>query len=329
MLHQFPRIIGIGSNRLPAGYISQRLNAPIRIMKIAFVLGAGASRTFGYPIGVELRSQILNQLRRRNGILWSALRDAGNNDDEIEEFRADFYHSGYETIDAFLSGQRSNLTVRRVGKQAIVKMITVCEKDDALFDLAPRHWYYELVRFLREKREFVDREKIGFFTFNYDLSLDYFLYRSLKAGGGFSESTLLDFLRGNIVHVHGSAGSLHWQKRGENVREYGKSVSPDELPRLANDIITTHESSELGKEESERLASAETIVFLGFGFAESNLGKLNYSSLVSRDSRTIIASTFGDPALKERLTADKKIAVRDMDAYGVIEELLRKLAVSK
>jgi hypothetical protein len=111
---------------------------------------------------------------------------------------------------------------------------------------------------------------IAFISFNYDRSLEQFLYAWLS-GLGIGEDGALEVLsRMKIFHPYGTLGPLPWQGI-DGHRPFGQIQN---LYGAASSIRTFTEQLE----ESEQLAQlrsvvlhAQRIVFLGFGFHRQNM----------------------------------------------------------
>lgn len=144
-----------------------------------FVLGAGTSRPFNYPIGSELKVELcdVNSLQ-----IAKLLTDTDGNQQEVEQrinkFKEHFRKSGLDSIDLFL---KRNPNFTTLGKQLIAYVLLPKEKEDFLFDLnSEKNWYrFLLTNTLDSTFENIDQHKIHFITFNYDRSLEHYLFTSL------------------------------------------------------------------------------------------------------------------------------------------------------
>jgi hypothetical protein len=143
-----------------------------------FILGAGASKPYGYPTAAELREFIIiNFCNEYRSLLEKASVDAQT----ITRFLHDaqifvdaFNDSSIESIDQFLS---INPSFTSIGKKVITLSILYKEKMSALnegmgLSNASKSWYRLLFKHmtsgLKEPSDFVKfpENKVAFITFN-------------------------------------------------------------------------------------------------------------------------------------------------------------------
>jgi hypothetical protein len=241
--------------------------------RTVLILGAGASADFGYPMGSELREMLINQLFITDGDGTPAvrmLRRLDFSDEIIKEFREALWKSGTNSVDEFLEHRTAFISV---GKAAIAEALIKFENSDNLF--APRPtWYQSLFKHTNSRFEEFGDNALLIITFNYDRSLEEYLYQALLNKYGKSEAETADALQKiPIVHVHGSLGYLPWQASGG--RRYAVTEDHEQIRLAADSIKIVHE--EPGPEfqqAKELLRQADKIVILGFGYHESNLDRL-------------------------------------------------------
>ena len=124
--------------------------------------------------------------------------------------------------------------------------------------------------------------KLSFVTFNYDRSLEHFLYESLvNSFSNVDSSALIDQLNAfPIIHVFGQIAPLPWQDQGNLPLplKYGTSVSEiNIIDRLRKNIRTIYDerTDESFNEQLEKaqylIYNAQRVFFLGFGYAKENL----------------------------------------------------------
>jgi hypothetical protein len=124
---------------------------------------------------------------------------------------------------------------------------------------------------------------LAFVTFNYDRTVEHFLFTSLKNSYGRSEAecqAALDAIP--IIHLHGRLGYLPWQK-GEG-RAFRPDVNPEMLRIASSGIKIIHEDISDGRDKDYERAKAllqksEQVLFLGFGFNEANISRLEIPKL--------------------------------------------------
>ena len=156
---------------------------------------------------------------------------------------------------------------------------------------------------LSAKWEDVRENKLSIITFNYDRTLEHFLFTSLKHSYNKSDDEIAQaFSNIPIIHVHGWLGELPWQgaigkaytpifSEFETIRKNPKST---EARSVAKDIslsamwssvqinIVSEEAQpqiEDFTKAHELLKQAERIYFLGFGYHPTNLERLGLLNL--------------------------------------------------
>jgi hypothetical protein len=242
-----------------------------------FVLGAGASMGFGYPSGSQLKQDIINLIRNGNTDKYRSLRQLVSKDEDITNFRDALFKSGRTSVDAFLE-HRSDFM--QIGKRAIALALLDYEKPELLFaaeNKSEKNWYEYL--FGRMNSSFADfpNNKISFVTFNYDRSLEHYLFEALKNSYGKPEEEVAAVLKQiPIIHVHGKLGNLPWQ--GPNCRWYEPTFDVNDVINAANGIRIISESTDVQTNFApaiQALQQATRVFFLGFGYHSENLARLS------------------------------------------------------
>jgi hypothetical protein len=206
-----------------------------------FVLGAGASQSFNFPIGIQLCEQVITSLYG-NGA--ERLRDLTGFDlTAIETFRDELLFSGSNSVDAFLEN----------------------------------------------RAEFLDREleKIP------------------------------------IVHLHGRLGFLPWQV-GQETRPYDPTMNEAVLKACIKNIKVVHEDTAERdtefKQAKKLLFEAERIYFLGFGFGQTNVQRLDLANLPTKKALIGSAFRWSETEMNNvrRLTAWKIQLISNDDCYRFV-----------
>jgi hypothetical protein len=247
-----------------------------------FVLGAGASAPYGYPIGSELRDDIclnfksdMNALRERSGNDYGALKEPMQ---AAADFIECFQKSRIRSIDRWLN---LNGKYRDIGKLAIVNTILkrehptriIFEGKDKSLD-----WFSVLFNEMMVgvvKPEHFAYHKVGFITFNYDRVFENLLFESFR--NAFSNVPLEEISRIlstiPIIHVYGCIDDPPWK---EGKYRYGDSYTLPHLDeaririKTVGESIATYGHMDLGKGDL-LLRSPRRILFLGFGYDSQNL----------------------------------------------------------
>jgi hypothetical protein len=240
-----------------------------------FVLGAGASAPFQYPLGSELVRRVL----RFNG-------DAvlGVTKEQARPFKDALYRSGAYSVDAFLE---RNLQYVDIGRLIIAHELVKCEQYSNLWmdfwgpELVPvDNWYKFLFsRIVRDVPfEKVSEWPVKFITFNYDRSLEHFLFEATKNLYAKTDAEVAAALEPiEVIHVHGHLGLLPWQKGAAPKRPYDTEHRNGQAVMAANQIKILHEADESSPEfERARqvLSVADQIYVLGFGYHPTNIRRL-------------------------------------------------------
>ena len=132
------------------------------------ILGAGASKPYGYPLGEELLAGITGGAFN----LMPDLRSLGIDQDIIEDFQKSLAESGVGSIDVYLARVARHL---QVGKIALAHQMLHHDSRALNFHL---NWLGYIWRLLIEDvtdpRE-LNNNKLSIVTFNYDTSVPHFL----------------------------------------------------------------------------------------------------------------------------------------------------------
>lgn len=250
--------------------------------KTVFILGAGASTSYGFPLGKQLIREIYEIIRTtkhrdKTNNLVSLLGPLKNTN--VNEFADALFHAAPASIDTFLA-QRNEFD--NIGKLMIAYVLMQYEYHANLFSYDIKEdWYRYLWHQLYRDfdLEYGFNSKIGFVTFNYDRSLDFFFYKVLMES---FYSKNIDRLSSSISHfipikhIYGSLGCLPYQTGFQ--REYANSfTSLGGIREIASQLRTYHERQEEGHYIDllyNQLDDCNRVFFLGFGYHEINLNIL-------------------------------------------------------
>lgn len=245
-----------------------------------FVLGAGASHPYGFPLGERLVSNMIINLHDDHQIGY--LVKYGFEDGLIRKFGEKLKGSNLKSIDAFLEHQNNDFKV--FGKVAIAQELTKYTAYDTIN--GSDDWYKEIWNSMYTAPELVAQNKISFISFNYDLSLEHYLYQSIASTFDLTEEQSSQiFSSFNIVHLHGKLSVEPWDKSYKPKIDIvqaaeGIKIISDEIVD-DKDFVKAH----------QLLAKAKRIYFLGFGYHRVNVERLKVKEL-SLD-QTIEGSGFG------------------------------------
>lgn len=237
----------------------------------AFILGAGASWPYGYPLGRKLFDNIVaksTELAQQDG---PALRPFPFK--EHKHFWKQISGAQSKSIDAFLRG---NSHVRELGKWHIASQLIACESpEDVIRPKRGDDWLsYLLNDIVCETGGLEDLlgSDIKFITFNYDRSLEQYLCSFVSNHLAKDDAEIRDVLKHlDILHIHGSLGPLLVQSPTSG-REYWPN--PAAVEKAANSIrIVSEAAKDDPQVERARdlIRCAKKVVFLGFGYGRENL----------------------------------------------------------
>lgn len=291
------------------------------------ILGAGASAPYKFPVGSELLATICTDVANEGKHLCRQLVElAGRQVDELNAFSQALQLSGQQSVDTFLEKRPEFLGV---GKEAISCALVPRECDPKTLFRLPDSWYRHLFNKMdvRSLEEF-KANKINFITFNYDRSLEHFLFTTLKNSYNQSDEDTAKALQAiSIVHVYGQLGKHPCIDR--EGRPYGKALADkDDLSRCAGEIKLFPEkevSVDMFSPAHTLLEKAERVAFLGFGYNRTNLERLQLNRM-SEAVKSFLGTSLGlfkheKAAIIETI---EELSKRPIDLYNVdILEFLR------
>jgi hypothetical protein len=188
--------------------------------KTVFVVGAGASLPYGYPLGDDLVEMIIQKCQ-------CFIKNIGAGE-RLPQYKQlldlIILHEPF-SIDSFLA-HHCNPELQQLGKELIVECILECENIKQLEkgkqvkkfkpnnfyndeDFISANWYRFLTNALMTNRESLEDENkelpFRIITFNYDVSLEYYLISRLqKAPLLKNKPVIFKKLKESIIHVYGS-----------------------------------------------------------------------------------------------------------------------------
>lgn len=235
------------------------------------ILGAGASSDYNFPLGQGLRDLVCGL---KGGATVEIIQDAGYTLTLINEFIDTLRKSGFSSVDWFLEERPEYIGI---GKAAIAASLIPFENSDRLFPPhAPQnHWYELLLNVLDRPLGKFETNNLSIITFNYDRSLEHYLFTALTTRYRSSERAAEVMSKFSIVHVHGSLGGL--LPLEETGRFYEPTLNPETIKLATEKIVIVGEASgETNEFERARsfLQDAKRIVFLGFGYHPESIERL-------------------------------------------------------
>ena len=276
--------------------------------KLTLIVGAGASKELGLPVGSELKQKIASLLDIRFDFnvqksgdyqITSALEVAVREPDGRRDINPHL-HAAWRirdampqaiSIDNFIDNHQGDGKIELCGKLAIVKSILDAEKRSKIY-VDPSNnrnginyantemcWLNPFTRLLTESCRVDQLEErlgsIAFVIFNYDRCIEHYLYHALQNYYKISETKVAQLLNAvKFYHPYGSVGALPWQGQ-ENVAAFGGELRADSLLENARQIKTFTEGTDPSSSEiceiREAVATSSNLLFLGFAFHKLNM----------------------------------------------------------
>jgi hypothetical protein len=250
----------------------QQLVTGTQMGDTVLVLGAGASRHLGYPLGGDLVEAIRRNTASERQASFRQLCEMGFSQRGIQEFHVQLVASNPSSIDDFLSRADADVGL---GRAAIAQALIKCEHPDKLFS-AKNNWYWQLAYYVRESL-IINQHPPAIVTFNYDRSVDKFIHDVIRNWRPNQFACYRKIFK--ILHVHGRLGYLDTDGVEDYVRPYGGSgVTPEHILRSSEGIRVMPElEDDYGFEmlcSRQIIARAQKVLFVGFGYHQQNLLRL-------------------------------------------------------
>lgn len=290
---------------------------------------------YGFPSGDQLKERIISMLEsfpKHAGPgtqLEILMHESGIEHGHIEEFRDELAGAHHITIDRFLQNRPD---FARVGKLAIAATLIPFERDSIIPMLKPwktrpearsrvaEGWYKYFAEQLDLSSTNWGRGLLTIITYNYDRSLEHYLFTILKSTCDKSaEECWKIFKEIPIIHIHGELGP--YDPLGNGL-EYGSPVDLNTARQAAKNIRIMHEEKNENptKQAKEAIQESNLVCFLGFGYHRENLAPLPVKSGVT--GRTVIgtALNFTKPEQKRLNLADYLDDIRDCSILHLLRQ---------
>jgi len=266
----------------------------MKLDDVIFILGAGASLPYGYPTARGLRRDIVNKYEQ-------VLRDTSEfvkyDEEDLEDVIADtktlvdqFESSNTESIDLFLT-RTENKDFVTLGTQLIWRFIVWYELDLGKSNakiVQEEDWYFEFFNQLTAsvtKKELLKEIeiKIPFITFNYDRSLENYLFESFRNSFSLNFAQTADVMDKVFAfyHVYGKIMNLHWENSEPKTKFKSTSTLHNLIYANSNIKLIYNEREKIPVHIQDLVKKAKRIFILGFGFADVNLNVLNLKEILA------------------------------------------------
>jgi hypothetical protein len=310
---------------------------------VVFVIGAGASREYEFPLGDDLKNEIAKKVRFRFSNGYGSGKDEGDQEllAQIRSHAPDRDIQNIYTKEANVLAAAINVSISidealhyvgkskhavDVGKIAIIQSILFAESRSSL-GIDPQSgrpknagsqegWILQMLSMALagSQRENLDEafSKITFINFNYDRALEHHLYWSLQEMASATPDQAASIVNSlNIIRPYGTIGPLVFP--GDTARGgVGFGTGHVDLFSLIGRIRTYTETDALHDTEAMRnaLKRARMVLFLGFGYHSSNVDILAIDQtareMTARNGVTEVIGTFiGVHPANEKVIRDR------------------------
>jgi hypothetical protein len=213
-----------------------------------------------------------------------------------DRFRLDFRRSGMSSIDQFLE---HNPEWMEHGKFAIARVLVPIQDQHLYGGNAASHWHGWVFEQLLRQADRLDDEQVSFVTFNYDRLLHCGLYSMAKYGLNKGDEEIQRILQKfPIHHVYGFLNVEYFNHVDRVPPAPGELSEPAQQDRIAFAARSIQVVPE-GRNDASRyekcrslLASADIVIFVGFGFDRVNLDRIGALGIATQRTM-VLANCFG------------------------------------
>jgi hypothetical protein len=242
---------------------------------------------------------------------------------ELRAFRDDLRQSGVGSVDAFLEYRPEFI---HLGKTAIAEALIPFEDEEKLFS-SKNNWMGYLLEKLNAPLDKFDKNRLSVITFNYDRSVEWYLFKALRARYGLNPQRAQELLHHvPIIHVHGILGGLPWEQNG---REYIPRPERNGVYLARERIKIIHEEIKKDPEfehARQAMINAHRIIYLGFGYHPVNVQRIA-TYFTGRRVTHVFGSAFGltkieQASVLKRLSHQCTFGNADWDVLRTLRELV-------
>lgn len=270
--------------------------------KTTFILGAGSNCSMKFPLGNQLYNQAINEILIDSGSalrrILQVLKDEEFIEEDFVEFAKQLKKSDRKSIDEFTYHHPE---FEQIAKIILMYFISIRENDFDLFNQEEPHWY----RYIWDIINTIDFEDfpakdIGFITFNYDRSLEQYLYTVIYYTYGSRYNLDSKRIRNQICnkipihHVYGKIDNLKFANENNyldyeevnsiNNKDQGIFKTADKLIKIYRDrinniklIYTDRNNIDSNIDQiKDLIIDSSQLIFIGFAFNELNMEILGF-----------------------------------------------------
>jgi len=266
----------------PGADAAQTANAPYlsRVIRkpTVLILGAGASKPYGYALGKDLVAQILTRTKPEHGELWPVITNDAYPAELVNEFRDSLKASKPASVDDFLE---ANPEFRELGRVCISAALTVFGPAEDELKIPNADWleyvWWRLHNDAPSPRKFAEN-RLKVITYNYDTSFErYFasvlsFYPELRKDPAKAREFRTTVLP--TVHIHGSLGPSIDELRSLRDPMARNQITWYKHAASGIRILSEGEHTVEYSQAKEWIREADVIYFLGFGYHQTNTTRL-------------------------------------------------------
>lgn len=278
------------------------------MIETIYVIGAGASVEYKFPLGNELKDMIKEKLAFRfegNDMTSNIIPSSG--DKKLYSRLTSIFDNRYTrtdldsqckkiengmttafSVDEYIHRMRDDELITQICKIAIIRCILESEADSNLngsikasgnLDFSDTNsWLHKLVKILFEHATFEEvkyrANKIYFVIFNYDRCVEFFLYHAVRTAYPITDNQASEFVQNlHIFHPYGTVGGYILSCGGGSPLDFGSDPDYSSDIKHIESIKTfteSMESDELSKFHNLGY-TANKVIFLGFSYMDQNM----------------------------------------------------------
>jgi hypothetical protein len=230
------------------------------------------------------------------------LGELGYSNEAVDSFVDRLRTASVNTIDEFLE---HNMDYADLGRACIAFCLLECEQESRLFDTTTEatNWYRLLIKAMNGAAGNLRDNCVSFITFNYDRSLEHFLFSTFKGRYNLRDERAAEIVNSlTIRHMYGKLGRLPWEVQraheiqSEFVRDYDPKTSIEAIAGCIASLRIVYDKN-ISKTPFRHielsLGSYDRIDFIGFGYDRLNLTRLGFTGGRPPKPNVICGSAYG------------------------------------
>lgn len=259
-----------------------------------FIIGAGASTSYGFPCGRDLVEQICHDIKHETEIQTYLTETIEIDQCLLNYFSDTFYDARNYSIDEFLESRKD---LKGLARKVVAAKIMQCENPHKMKG-SISDWLSIYLRALFEGANSIcdarlASSKVTFVTLNYDRSIEHVLFSMLKArfdcmeqSNRIPDTEFLEVATSRVRHLHGSVGKYQ-QEESATGKPYNMDFpSKDIFESIAQKLMFWDDRSNEAESHSllnAQVRTADQIFLLGFGFHKGILNRFQPNAFAGKN----------------------------------------------